>query len=121
MTHALYSSLITIGFMWFVIVLSPGPNFLLTANTSLSHSNRMGIMVASGIAVGTVTWAVLSMLGISLLFYHFHFIRELIVVAGAIYLFYLGISFLKKEKTIYDKSAYHSNHNKRFFFARLFS
>ena len=113
--HQLYTSIITIGVMWFAIVLSPGPNFLLTANTSLNHSNRMGVIVASGIAVGTVTWALLSMLGISLLFYHFHFLREFIVIAGAFYLLYLGATFLRKKKTIYDRDNDSMSHSKHYF------
>ncbi len=91
MTASLWASLATIVGVWFVTVLSPGPNFLATAYTASRQSRRLGLIVVAGIAVGTMVWATASLLGLGLLFRSAAWLYQAFKIAGGLYLAYLGL------------------------------
>jgi len=87
----LWTSLITITGVWLILVISPGPNFLATVQTALSHSRRSGIAVALGISLGTMIWSTASLLGLGLLFQTVGWLYMALKIVGGAYLVYLGI------------------------------
>ena len=91
MTATLWASLATIAGVWFVTVLSPGPNFLATAYTASRQSRRLGLIVVAGIAAGTTVWATASLLGLGLLFLSAAWLYQAFKIAGGLYLAYLGL------------------------------
>ncbi len=90
MTLPLWTSLGTIVGVWFVTVLTPGPNFLATVYTATTRSRRLGLMVAAGILVGTAIWATGSLLGLALLFQTATSLFQVVKLAGGVYLIYFG-------------------------------
>lgn len=94
MTFTLWTSLATIVGVWFVTVVSPGPNFFATTYTTTMQSRRLGLMVCAGISVGTTIWATASLIGLGLLFQTAGWLYQLVKVAGGIYLIYLGIRMI---------------------------
>lgn len=91
MTMTLWTSLTTIVGVWLITVLSPGPNFFMTAYTASSESRRLGIFVSAGIALGTTIWATASLLGLGLLFQTATWLYKAVKIAGGLYLIWLGI------------------------------
>ena len=94
MTLPLWTSLITIIGIWFITVLSPGPNFFATTYTATTQSRRLGIIVSIGIAAGTTIWATASLAGLGLLFQTTAWLYQFVKLAGGLYLIYLGVKTL---------------------------
>jgi threonine/homoserine/homoserine lactone efflux protein len=88
------STLLLIAGVYWIAVVSPGPNFLLVSQLALSGRARLGMRAAAGIAAGSTLWAMLAMGGIATLLAHFAWIHTAIRLAGAAYLFWFGIKLL---------------------------
>lgn len=94
MTATLWASLATIVGVWSVTVLSPGPNFFMTAYTASRQTRGLGVTVAAGIALGTTVWATASLLGLGLLFQSAAWLYQAVKIAGGLYLAYLGLRMI---------------------------
>ena len=93
-----YTPLLTIAFIWSVIVLSPGPNFFLTVDASLNHSRLLGVIVAFGIGIGTFIWSVVGLLSLDFFIGDSKLISIAVSLLGAAYLFYLSATLLKTQQ-----------------------
>lgn len=60
--------LISIGLIQLMAVISPGPSFLITAQTAVARGRAAGIKVAAGLSVGTIIWSTAALFGLTLLF-----------------------------------------------------
>jgi threonine/homoserine/homoserine lactone efflux protein len=49
-------TLLSIGLVQLLAVMSPGPSFLITARTAVAQSRADGVKVALGLGAGTVVW-----------------------------------------------------------------
>ena len=83
--------LLSLAGIWAIVVISPGPCFVATVQYAMRGKSRDGVFVALGIATGTIIWCATSLLGLAVLFSTFSWLYNLIRLAGAIYLVYLGI------------------------------
>jgi threonine efflux protein len=90
MTTSLWAGLVTILGVWFVVVLSPGPNFFAIMYTSTTQSRRSGLLVVAGVLAGTAVWATASLLGLGLLFKTAAWLYQILKIIGGCYLIYLG-------------------------------
>lgn len=87
------------SYLTFILVmlvgqLSPGPDFLLVVKNSLNHGLRAGLITVAGISTGIVVHATAAATGLAvLLSVSPRFFRALLV-AGALYLGWLGIKLL---------------------------
>ena len=84
------SSLLAVCGLYLLAAASPGPNFLIITQLSLSGRRHLAILVALGIAVGSTTWATLAMLGVAALLAQVDWLYAGIRLAGALYLIWLG-------------------------------
>ncbi|WP_119460349.1 LysE family transporter [Rhodospirillaceae bacterium SYSU D60014] len=84
------STLLAICGLYLLAAASPGPNFFIISQLSLSGRRRLAILVALGIAVGSTTWATLAMLGVAALLAQLDWLYAGIRLAGALYLIWLG-------------------------------
>jgi threonine/homoserine/homoserine lactone efflux protein len=82
--------LLSVATLWALAVVSPGPNFLMTARIALARSRRAGLQAVSGIALGTVCWAAAGCFGVRALFIAAPWMYLLIKVIGALYLLLVG-------------------------------
>lgn len=87
-------TLLTILAVYWVAVVSPGPNFLLVSQLALSGKKRMGIQAGLGIAAGGAIWAILAMAGVAAILDHLAWAHTMIRLAGALYLLWFGIRLL---------------------------
>lgn len=84
-------TLATIGGVYFAMVASPGPNFLVVSQLALSGRTRLGVAVAAGVANGSVIWATLAMMGVAAVLAHAGAVYDAMRLAGAAYLIWCGL------------------------------
>lgn len=88
-------TLITIGLVQLMAVISPGPSFLITAQTAVARSRLDGIKIAFGLGAGTVVWASAALLGLNALFRLHHWLFVGMKVAGALFLLWIAIQIFR--------------------------
>lgn len=86
---------------WFVIIV-PGPNMLIVFRNSLAHSRRAGVWTALGLAVGNLVHITYCLIGIGVLISRSIMLFNVVKLAGAGYLIYLGIKSLKAQARSID-------------------
>ena len=72
-------------------VISPGPNFLIVTSTAMRVSRRAGLATAAGLALASLTWALLTEAGFALLLVPGSSAAATVRVLGAAYLIVVGI------------------------------
>lgn len=80
-------------------VISPGADFALVTRNSLLLSRRAGVFTALGIGLGVVIHLSYTLLGIGLLLQQSLWLFNLLKLAGAAYLIYLGVRMLLARPT----------------------
>ena len=83
--------LLTFSLSALILSLSPGPSNLYIMATTLAGGGRAGIKAASGMAIGSIIYVVLTALGLGLLIAAAPDLFTAIKVAGSLYLIYLGV------------------------------
>jgi threonine efflux protein len=87
--HAAY--LASLAGIWARVVISPGPDFVATLHHATAGSRRAGLLVVTGIAVGTALWAAGALAGLGLVFARLSWLADLVRLAGAAALCWLGV------------------------------
>lgn len=85
--------LATIAVVLLLACISPGPDFVAVTSHSLA-SRRSGLQVALGISAAIVAWSIVTIAGLALILARIGGLYEIIRLAGAAYLIYLGIHLL---------------------------
>lgn len=80
-----------IALVHLAVMVSPGPNFLIVTQTSISQPRRAGILTAMGIATGALIWSSSALFGVSFIFDKFSWLYQGVKLFGGAYLVYLGI------------------------------
>ncbi len=79
-----------------LVIISPGPNFLLVVETALGDSRRAGLYTALGVATGSGLFAAAGLLGLLLVVTALpHFTTALSLVGGS-YLAWLGFGMVRR-------------------------
>jgi len=86
-----YAIILGATLIWLAAVVSPGPNFLVVSRLALSRSRRSAVGATFGIAAGSLTYAALTLFGLSVLILHFVWLGYTIRIVGGAYLVWLGI------------------------------
>ncbi len=76
-------------------VASPGPNVLAIIGTSMSVDRRSGVSLALGVALGSLSWGLLTALGLSALLASYASALLVIKIAGGLYLLWLAYKSFK--------------------------
>ncbi|MFV0601501.1 MAG: LysE family translocator [Brachymonas sp.] len=76
-------------------VISPGPDFAMVTRNSLMLSRRVGVLTALGIGLGVCVHVAYTLVGVGLLIQQSIWLFNLIKMAGAVYLVYLGVKMLR--------------------------
>ena len=77
-----------------LLILAPGPDSLLVLRNTLRHGRRAGWVTATGTMSGLLAWAVAAAFGLSALLQVSHLAYDVVRLAGACYLLWLGASSL---------------------------
>ena len=88
-------TVVSIGLVQLLAVMSPGPSFLITARTAVAQSRTAGVKVALGLGAGTVVWAVAALLGLNVLFQAFPPLFIAMKVVSALVLLWIAFQILR--------------------------
>src|SRR5262249_36569494 len=88
-------TLATIGVVHLLAAMSPGPSFLVTAQTAVARSRIDGVKAALGLGAGTIVWSAAALLGLNFLFHQFHWLFVGMKVAGALFLLYIAYQIVR--------------------------
>lgn len=85
--------LLLLAGLWGLVVMSPGPDFVVTISRA-AGSRRAGLAAAAGIVAGTAIWASVSAAGAGLVLARYRWAAESVRLAGAAYLAWLGLRMI---------------------------
>ena len=103
---SLYLPGILLAYAAFLIsIASPGPNVLAVIGTSMSIGRKSGIALALGVAVGSFTWAVLTVAGLSALLSAYASALLVIKIVGGLFLLWLAYKAFKSAASTHDIEA----------------
>jgi threonine/homoserine/homoserine lactone efflux protein len=77
-----------------LLIVAPGPDSLLVLRNTLRHGRRAGWVTATGTMSGLLAWAAAAAFGLSALLQVSHLGYDIVRLAGACYLLWLGVSSL---------------------------
>ncbi|HDX8645407.1 LysE family translocator [Aeromonas dhakensis] len=89
------TELLAVVAITFFAVISPGPDFAMVSRNSLLLSRRSGVLTALGIGAGVCVHVTYTLLGVGLLIQQSLWLFNLVKLAGAAYLIFLGIKMLR--------------------------
>lgn len=79
----------------FLLIVSPGPDFVYVMTRGIAYGKQGGILSALGIALGLLTHTLLAAIGLTALLVASELAFEVIRYVGALYLVYLGLNMLR--------------------------
>jgi RhtB (resistance to homoserine/threonine) family protein len=91
---SLLPELIAVAVLQFLIIIAPGPDFIVICRNSLVYSRQAGIYSALGLTLGILVHASYSLIGIGLIISRSIVLFSIIKYLGAAYLIYLGYKSL---------------------------
>lgn len=94
-------------------IASPGPNILAVIGTSMSVNRKSGIALALGVATGSFSWAVLTVIGLSAILTKYAIALTAIKVFGGLYLLWLAYKSFKSAASAHDIEANELDGGKR--------
>lgn len=103
----MFSTLLTIAFLHWLVLLIPGANFVLVGQLAASGKRSTACVAAFGITTVTLTWATLAILGIGFVFNAHPMWRQALQIAGGVYLCYLGSKLWRSQGASANSSELH--------------
>lgn len=99
-------ALITLAFIHFCALITPGPDFFLVSQTAISRSHKDAMLVVAGITAGVMFWACLALMGLNLIFEKMAWLKQGLLIAGGLYLCWLGYQMLR---SVFSKNQQEGN------------
>ncbi|HHW7580307.1 TPA: LysE family transporter [Mannheimia haemolytica] len=93
--------MLTILFIHFAGLISPGPDFFYVVRQSASHSVKSGVLAATGISLGIIFWAAFAIFGLAWLSHSIgSLFQYAIMIIGGCYLAYIGSKMVRVTENI---------------------
>ncbi|WP_374437617.1 LysE family translocator [Inhella sp.] len=89
------SALISVALLHWLVLVTPGANFLLVGQLAASGQRRAAVLACLGITCVTFTWALLAVLGVGAVFALHPLLRQGAQVAGGLYLLWVAWRLLR--------------------------
>jgi RhtB (resistance to homoserine/threonine) family protein len=89
------SAVASFFFVALLITIAPGPDSALVLRASIARGRRYGIVSATGVSLGLLLWATASALGVSALLTASTLAYDVLRLAGAAYLCWLGVQAIR--------------------------
>ena len=91
----MFVALCTLIFIHFCALITPGPDFFLVSQTAVSRSRKDAVLVAFGVCLGAMVWSLLALMGLNIIFEKMAWLKQGLLVAGGLYLCWLGYQMLR--------------------------
>ena len=82
-----------------ILIITPGQDMILVMSRSISQGWKAGVATAAGVSVGLLCHTVLATFGLGALLRTSEILFTAMKLAGAVYLFYLGIRLIRNSHT----------------------
>jgi threonine efflux protein len=92
---ALTATLGAVAGIWGLAVVTPGPNFLVTARVAGAGGRPAGFAAVAGIGIGTMLWGLSGFFGVQALFALAPFLWRALMLLGAGFLVLTGLRLLR--------------------------
>lgn len=92
--ESIWLNIFSVLIVFSLAIISPGPNFIMVVNTSISDSRRAGVYTSLGVATGSGLFALAGMLGLILLINSLPNFAIVIQILGGSYLVWLGYNMI---------------------------
>ena len=89
-----FAILASVAGIWALAAITPGPNFLVIAETALAQSRRHALLAVLGTIMGTAAWGLAGFFGVTLLFAAAPWLHLALKLIGGVYIAYLGIRLI---------------------------
>lgn len=93
--------------LWFLAILSPGPNFALVTRVAITQSRAAGVAVSFGVAISATIYAILTLIGLAKIFGENIWLTIVVQLLGGFYLIYLGVSSWLSSRQLQKASSHH--------------
>jgi amino acid exporter len=97
-------SILPAGTLFFLGLLSPGPNFLVVIESTLRGGQRAGVFTGLGAATGDGLYALIGLFGFSTLSAQCEWVFQVLKLVGAAYLTFLGIQMCLRRGAPTDRA-----------------
>jgi threonine/homoserine/homoserine lactone efflux protein len=84
------AALLGLALVHLLAVASPGPSFMLVAQTAAGSGRRAGLLAALAMMLGALAWAAAALYGLQALFARFEWLYLAMRIGGGLYLLYLA-------------------------------
>ncbi len=84
-------------------VMSPGPDFFLIVKQSLCKGRKISLLTSMGIGTGVIVHILFSTFGLGIIISKSDIIFNLIIIAGALYIIYMGIQSVQISVSLIPK------------------
>jgi threonine/homoserine/homoserine lactone efflux protein len=86
---------LAVGALWLVVVIIPGPNFLIVTRLAVRQGRQAALAAVLGIGIGTIIWGSAGVLGVQTVFAAFPAVYGALQMAGAAWLLVVGVRALR--------------------------
>lgn len=90
--------LLSLAGIYVMVLVSPGPNFLVITQAAISESRRHAIYTGFGVASGSAVLATAAATGMGLLLANFAWAHRIMQVLGGAYLLYIGVKIWRSAR-----------------------
>jgi threonine/homoserine/homoserine lactone efflux protein len=85
------AALLGLALVHLLAAASPGPSFVLVAQTAAGSGRRAGLLAALAMMLGALVWAAAALYGLQALFARFEWLYLAMRIGGGLYLLYLAV------------------------------
>ncbi|OOE88513.1 LysE family translocator [Salinivibrio sharmensis] len=83
-------SLVSIGFAFFVVAVSPGPANISNATIAMSKGRKVSLVYGAGLSIGLLFWGIVAASGLGVVLQGSVYLLMLLKVVGGVYLLWLA-------------------------------
>lgn len=87
--------LLAVGGLYLLLVVSPGPNFVVITTIASRQSRRQAVWAALGVACASMVWAGMAAAGMGIVMAHAQWLHRGLQIAGGTYLLWIGVKTLR--------------------------
>lgn len=88
-------SLISIGFAFFIVAISPGPANISNATVAMSKGRKVSLVYGAGLSMGLLLWGIVAASGLGVILQGSIYLLMCLKIAGGMYLLWLAYLSLK--------------------------
>lgn len=95
--HSFFADWLLLATVFFVALISPGPDFIIAVRNSVIYSRRAGIITAIGFGLGVGVHVTYCLAGLAVVISKSILLFSIFNVIGALYLLYVGVNALRSK------------------------